>query len=130
MTATGWGSPVDTAKLSTTNSGVSRPTTDTGSSGSKTDRAVASANGRFFANSAWTSASSSGKLKSLSQSAGSQASAGFDSLAVSQVDISGVKPSVPYAAAACSVVSPFVVYSSAEMSGSYPGTAGVASSPA
>ena len=49
----------------------------------------------FFSNSACTSASESGKLKTLSQSAGSKASSGSTALAVSQVDISGVKASVP-----------------------------------
>ena len=76
-------------------SGAVRPTTETGSSGSSADWAVAMANGMFFSNSACTSSSSSGKMKTLVQSAGSHSSSGTDSAAVSQVAISGVKASVP-----------------------------------
>ena len=49
----------------------------------------------FFSNSAWISGSESGKLKTLSQSSGSNASSGSTALAVWQVDISGVNASVP-----------------------------------
>ncbi len=72
----------------------------------------------FFSNSAWISPSSSGKLKPLWQSSASHSSSGTEFDAASQVAISGVKPSVPNASCVCESVSPFVVYSSAEMSGS------------
>ncbi len=49
----------------------------------------------FFSNSACTSPSSSGNSKPLPQSAASHWSSGTLSEAASQVDISGVKPSVP-----------------------------------
>ena len=80
---------------STTKSGTSRPIADTGFDGSTADLATDSANGMFFSNSACTNASESGKLKTLSQSAGSNSSSGSAALAVWQVDISGVKPNVP-----------------------------------
>ena len=67
------------------------------------------ANGMFFSNSACTSSSSSGKMNTLVQSAGSHSSSGTDSAAVSHVAISGVKASVSYSLCACSVVSPLVV---------------------
>ena len=63
----------------------------------------------FFSNSAWMSSSSSGKMKSLTQSSASHSSSGTESDAASQVDISGVKPSVPYWTVACVSVSPLVV---------------------
>ena len=47
----------------------------------------------FFSNSAWISASSSGKSKpKKSQSSSVHSSSGTDSTAASHVDISGVKP--------------------------------------
>jgi hypothetical protein len=82
------------SKASTTKSGVLRPTTETGSSGSCVDRATASANGMFLATSAAISSSSSGKMKPLTQSSGSHSSSGTDADTLWQVDISGVKPSV------------------------------------
>ena len=81
--------------MSTRKSSASRPTTDSGSSGSSADFATDSANGMFFSNSACTSPSSSGNSKPLPQSAASHSSFGSESEAASQVDISGVKPSVP-----------------------------------
>jgi hypothetical protein len=66
-----------------------RPTTDTGSSGSWADCATASANGRFFSNSACTSASESGKLKTLSHSPRLEGVVGSTALADWQVAISG-----------------------------------------
>ena len=96
--------------MSTRKSSAVRPTTDTGSSGSAADSATDSANGMFFSNSACTSSSSSGKLKPLAQSSASHSSSGIRrSDAASQVDISGVKPSVPYAPCMCVSVSPLVV---------------------
>ncbi len=75
-----------------------RPTTDTGSSGSRADLATASAKGMFFSNSAWTSSSSSGNSKPLPQSSATHSSSGTESEADSHVAISGVNPSVPYTA--------------------------------
>jgi hypothetical protein len=92
-----------------TKSGVLRPTTDTGLSGSSAERAVASANGMFLANSAWIRSSSSGKMNSLMQFSGSHSSSGSDADTVSQVVISGVKPSVPYLMVMYESVSPLVV---------------------
>ena len=63
----------------------------------------------FFSNSAWISSSSSGKLNPLTQSSASHSSSGTESDAASHVDISGVKPSVPYASCMCESRSPFVV---------------------
>ena len=63
----------------------------------------------FFSNSAWIKPSSSGKLKPLSQFAGSHSSSGSIADAVSHVVISGVKLSVPYFSCMCESVSPFVV---------------------
>ena len=77
-------------------SSASRPTTDSGSSGSSAERATDSANGMLRSNSAWISASSSGKSKPVvSQAAGSHSSSGTLADADWQVAISGVKPSVP-----------------------------------
>ena len=95
VTATVCGSPYDTEKLSTSKSGTVRPTTDTGTSGDRAERAVARAKGRFFWNSACTRPSSSGNVKTLAQSSAAHSSAGSWSLTVSQVDISGVKARTP-----------------------------------
>ena len=76
VTATGWVVPYETANGSATKSAAVRPTTETGSSGSCADLATDSANGMFFANSAWISSSSSGKLKPLTQSSGCHSSSG------------------------------------------------------
>jgi hypothetical protein len=108
-TATVCGSPKETSNVSTRKFSARRPMTDSGSSGSSADSATDSANGMFFSNSCWTSASSSGKLKPLRQSSAFHSSVGFDSDAASQVDISGVKPSVPYRSVMWVSVSPFVV---------------------
>src|SRR6185312_235979 len=113
-----WVRPYEVSKASTTKSGVLRPTTDTGSSGSAADFATASANGRFLLTSPAISVWSSGKMKWLTQSSGRHWSSGSTFAAESQVDISGVKPNVPYRTVAWLSVSPLVVYSSAEMSGS------------
>ncbi len=123
VTATGCVVPCETAKGSETRSAAVRGlpsslTTETGSSGSWADLATDRANGMFFSNSAWISSSSSGKLKPERQSSDSHSSSGMESETVSQVVISGVKPSVPWATWAWVSVSPLVVYSSAEMSGS------------
>ena len=95
--------------MSTRKFSARRPTTDSGSSGSSADLATEIANGMFFSNSAWISPSSSGKLKPLAQSSATHSSSGTESDAASQVDISGVKPSVPYSSVMCVSVSPFVV---------------------
>ena len=58
---------------------------------------------------AWMRSSSSGKIKPLTQSSASHSSLGSESDAASQVDISGVKPSVPYCTVVCVSVSPLVV---------------------
>ena len=63
----------------------------------------------FFSNSCWMSSSSSGKMNSLAQSSGSHSSSGSTAAATSQVDISGVKPRVPYCTCMCVSVSPLVV---------------------
>ena len=55
------------------------------------------------------SSSSSGKLKPLTHSSGRHSSSGSDAETVSQVVISGVKPSVPYRTVMCVSVSPLVV---------------------
>ena len=117
-TATVCGSPYDTGKLSTWKSAASRPTTDTGSSGSSADSADGQRERDVLRELGLDQASSSGKLKPLSQSSGSHSSSGSIADAVSHVVISGVKPSVPYASCMCESMSPLVVYSSAEMSGS------------
>jgi hypothetical protein len=60
VTATVCGLPYETAKLSTWKLGALRSTTETGLSGSRAERATDNANGMFFSNSAWISASESG----------------------------------------------------------------------
>lgn len=80
---------------SVSKSGVVRPTGETGSSGVRAECPTASANGRFFWNSFWTSASSSGNSKSLPQSPGSHGSSGSSFAAVVQVAISGVIDRAP-----------------------------------
>jgi hypothetical protein len=72
----------------------------------------------FFSNSAWTSPSSSGNSKPEPQSSRTHSSSGTESEAASHVAISGVKPKTPYFSVMYVSVSPLVVYSSAEMSGS------------
>jgi hypothetical protein len=109
VTATGCGSPYETVNGSLSKSGAVRPTAETGFAGSWADLATDSANGMFFSNSAWISASESGKLKTLSQSSGSNASSGSTALAVAQVAISGVNATTPASVCAYSIVSPFVV---------------------
>jgi hypothetical protein len=118
VTATCWREPYEVSNASTVRSAVLRPTTETGRSGVCADCPTESANGRFLTNSSWTSFSSSGKLKPLSQFTASHWSSGYRFEMVSQVLISGVKPSAPVRTWAWKSVSPLVVYSSAEMSGS------------
>jgi hypothetical protein len=87
---------------------------DTGSSGSVADFATRTAKSRFFWNSAWTSASSSGKTKPQPSQPSSS---------------SGVQARVFLSACAQSVNSPLVVYRSAETPGLKPATAGSVSLP-
>ena len=77
--------------MSTRKSSASRPTTDTGSSGSFADSATASANGMFLLELGLDERLVVRELEAAEpQSSASHSSSGTESDAASQVDISGV----------------------------------------
>src|SRR5262249_31234366 len=128
LTSTVCGLPLDVVNFVATIAGAVLPRCDVGSSGWVADCARSIANGRFFSNSAWTSASESWKTDPP----------GPNAAAESTVPATG--PPVPPSSStvndcvlkffnASPVMSPLVVYSCAETSGSKPGTAGLAESP-